>query len=211
MEFAELLGTVGRLPVFRASLLEAGDIRRQALRVQLSRWVRSGKLIQIRRGVYTLAPPHRQVDPHPFLVAQALRKNSYVSLQSALAFHGLIPEHVSAVTCVTTGRAEVLNTALGSFIFRHFAPGYFFGYVQVTLWPDQYAFVATAEKAILDLLYLTPGGEREEYIRELRLQNLETLRMAGLKDAAIRMARPKLMRALQVLKELAVQERPSLP
>lgn len=208
MTFDDLLDKVGRLPVFHASLLQAGDISLQQLRVQLSRWVRSGKLIQLRRGVYCLAHPYRQVDPHPFAVAQALRKNSYVSLQSALAYHGLIPEHVAAVTCVTTGRTEELSTVFGSFIFRHIATGYFFGYQQTDLGHDQHAFVATAGKALLDLLYLTPGADQEAYVHELRLQNVEALRMDVLESAVSRMAKPKLTRALQVLSDLVANQGP---
>lgn len=209
MQFDVLMGLVGRLPVFHASLLQAGDISERALRVQLSRWVRAGKLIQLRRGVYALAPPYRQTDPHPLLVAQSLRRNSYVSLQSALAYYGLIPEQVVAVTSVTTGRTEELNTAMGSFIFRHVAPNYFFGYAQTTVGFGQQAFVASPEKALLDLLYLTPGGERDDYVRELRLQNLEALRMDVLENAVNRMGKPKLVRALKVLKETVITEEAS--
>jgi len=183
-------------------MLEAGDVIQDELRVQLSRWVRAGKLIQLRRGVYALAPPHRQIEPHPFLLAQTLRRNSYISLQSALLYHGLIPEHVAAVTCITTGRTEELRTELGVFIFRHVATDYFFGYRQTDLVQGQRAFVATAEKAILDLVYLTPGGDREAYLRELRLSNLASVRMDLLSETATRMRKPKLMRALRVLRRL---------
>jgi predicted transcriptional regulator of viral defense system len=210
MTFEDLLEVVGKLPVFHASLLQVGDISPPQLRVQLSRWVRSGKLIQLRRGVYSLAQPYRQVEPHRFAVAQALRKNSYVSLQSALAYHGLIPDHVAAVTCVTTGRTEELSTEVGSFIFRHIAPGYFFGYQQTTVRPEQHAFVATAEKAILDLLYLTPGAEQAAYVHELRLQNLEALSMDALETAVSRMGKPKLARALLVLGDLVARQRTEL-
>jgi predicted transcriptional regulator of viral defense system len=206
MQFDGLMDLVGRLPVFHASLLQAGDISERALCVQLCRWVRAGKLIQLRRGVYALAPPYRQTDPHPFLVAQSLRRNSYVSLQSALAYYGLIPEQVVAVTSVTTGRTEEVNTDIGSFIFRHVAPNYFFGYSQTTVVSVQQVFVASREKALLDLLYLTPGGEREDYLRELRLQNLKALRMDALENAVNRMGKPKLTRALKVLKEIVLTE-----
>jgi predicted transcriptional regulator of viral defense system len=206
MTFDDLVRTAGKEPVFRAALLEAGDVSAAELRVQLSWWVNAGKLIQLRRGVYTLAPPHRQVDPHPFLVAQTLRRNSYVSLQSALAYYGLIPEHVAAVTCITTGRTEELRTDLGSFVFRHVATRFFFGYRQTELVHNQRVFVATPEKALLDLIYLTRGGEREGYLRELRLHNLETLNEDLLSEATDKMGKPKLKRALRVLHHLTEEE-----
>jgi predicted transcriptional regulator of viral defense system len=151
MKWRDLLAHLGREPVFSASLLQTGDVGRRELSVQLSRWVRSGRLVQLRRGVYVIAEPYRQAEPHPFLVANTLRKNSYVSLQSALAFHGLIPEYVPVCTSVTTGRSEQLETALGSYIYRRIGSGYFFGFNQQDVAPNQHSFVATPEKALLDL------------------------------------------------------------
>ncbi|MEK6630557.1 MAG: hypothetical protein AABY89_07470, partial [Acidobacteriota bacterium] len=57
------------------------------------------------------------MEPHPFLVANALHRGSYVSLQSALAFHGVIPEQVPTVTNVGPGRPETVRTVLGTFAF----------------------------------------------------------------------------------------------
>lgn len=50
--------------------------------------------VQLRRKLYALATPWRRVHPHPFLIANELHHPSYVSLQSALAYHGMIPEAV---------------------------------------------------------------------------------------------------------------------
>ena len=61
-----------------------------------------------------MAPAWRKVEPHPFLVANALHRGSYVSLQSALAFHGVIPEHVPTVTSVGPGRPETVRNVLGA-------------------------------------------------------------------------------------------------
>jgi predicted transcriptional regulator of viral defense system len=210
VKFDGLVAIVGKEPVFRAGLLQAGAVSTPELRVQLSRWVSAGKLIQLRRGVYALAPPFRQADPHPFVVAQTLRPNSYISLQSSLAFHGLIPEHVATVTAATTGRTEELRTDLGSYVFRHVAPQYFFGYRQAELSSNQRAFVATPEKALIDLVHLTPGGDREAYLRELRLEASASLDVNLLHDVAQRLQRPKILRAVQVLSAMA-QEQASHP
>lgn len=202
MKWSDLLTILGREPVFAAPLLRAGDVSRKQLSVQLSRWVRSGRLLQLRRGVYAIARPYRQTEPHAFLVANALRKNSYVSLQSALAFHGLIPEHVPVCTSVTTSRAEQLETALGTYVYRHMKPDYLFGFEQLEVAPNQRAFVATAEKALLDLVYLTPGADSEAYLRELRLQHTETIRGEILENLAGRMAKPKLESAVRRIRRL---------
>ena len=100
---------------------------------------------------------------------------SYVSLQSALAFYGLIPDVVPATTGITTVRPGRWETPLGLFTFRHVQADLFFGYRQTDLGSGQQAFVATPEKALLDLVYLEPEGDTPAYLRELRLQNLERL------------------------------------
>jgi predicted transcriptional regulator of viral defense system len=211
MKWAELLDAVGEEPVFSSSLLKVGEVHLPGLQVQLARWVEAGKVLRLRRGVYVLARPHRKADPHPFLLANALRANSYVSLQSALAHHGMIPEHVPVVTSVTTSRPESLETGMGAFSFRHLRPPHFFGYVREEVSSRQAAFVATPEKALLDLVYLTPGGEREAYLRELRLQNLGSLDGARLRETAGRFAKPKVERAVRAILRLVTEETGEAP
>lgn len=107
MKFDELQALVADEPVFSSGFLLSGRANDQSLRLQLSRWVKAGRLLRFRRGLYALAPPWRKVEPHPFLVANRLRRGTYVSLQSALAWHGVIPEHVPVVTkCFRTLLAE---------------------------------------------------------------------------------------------------------
>ena len=53
-----------------------------------------------------LGKPIGRVSAHPFVVANALKKASYVSLQSALSHYGMIPEYVPVTTSVTTRRPE---------------------------------------------------------------------------------------------------------
>jgi len=66
MEFNDLLDLVGEEPVFNSALLMAGDVNPGLMRQQLSRWVKSGKVYQLRRGLYALAPPYQKCKPHPF-------------------------------------------------------------------------------------------------------------------------------------------------
>jgi predicted transcriptional regulator of viral defense system len=156
----------------------------QQARLQLVRWVNAGKLIQLRRGLYALNRPFRKIEPHPFLLANRIRKASYVSLQSALSHYNMIPEYVPVVTSVTTGRPEEVRTELGTYAFRHVRKPLFGGFLNVTVAPGQSAFLATPEKALLDLIYLVPGGDQAAYIDELRLQNETALSTQALADAA---------------------------
>jgi len=206
MKFQELLLLIGNEPLFTTDVLLAGDVSPDAVRLQLSRWVRGGKLIQLRRGLYALAPPYQRTPPHPFLIANYLLRPSYVSLQSALAHYGLIPEFTPVTTSVTTGRPQRWQTRLGRFEFRHVKNAFWFGFELTPLGQEQSAFVATPEKALLDLIHLHPGGDTLAYLQELRLQNLDTLDWERLAAYVQRMASPKLHRALRNLERLGQTE-----
>jgi len=206
MEFTRLLEIVGDAPVFETGLLLAGRLDPADVRRQLSRWTAAGRLYQLRRGLYALAPPFQKTRPHPFLIANRLVPGSYVSLQSALAHHGLIPEYVPVTTSVTGRRPARWETPLGVYEFRHLSPEWVRGYRRTELGNGQQAFVATPEKAFLDLIHLTPGGDSPGYLQELRLQNLDRLDLDELRRQVALDPAPKLLRAAAFLAELASAE-----
>lgn len=202
MTFGELVETVADEPLFETGLLLAGAVDAADLRRQLSRWTRTGRIQQLRRGLYALAPPWRKGTPHPFLVANRLVPGSYVSGLSALAFAHVIPEYVAEVTSVTSRRPCIRRTPLGRFSFRHLKPGLLFGCRRVDLGDGRHAFVAEPEKALLDLVHLQPGGDDEAYLRELRL-DFDALRLDALDTFARKCGTPKLARAARTIGRLA--------
>jgi len=206
MQFTRLIQIVGDEPVFETGLLLAGEVDPNDVRRQLSRWVKAGRLHRLRRGLYALAPPFQKVKPHPFVIANRMVRGSYVSLQSALAYYGLIPEVVPVTTSVTTVRPGRWETPLGVYEFRHLKTALSFGYRPVEVSPGQHAFVAMPEKALLDLAYLHPGGDSPAYLQELRLQNLDRLDLDELQRLAGRAGKPKLRRVAICVAELAHAE-----
>jgi predicted transcriptional regulator of viral defense system len=195
MKFINLLKKVGDVPCFSTRFLAAGENLPQ-VRSQLARWVKDGRLIKLHKGFYTLAEPYRKIKPELFTIANSLKSPSYVSLQSALSWYGIIPEFVPVITSVTTGRPQVLQTPLGRFEYRHISKSFFWGYQKAELSEGQQPFVAVAEKALLDLVYLTPGADRIEFLNELRLQNLDRLSKDTLRQYAEKSNSPKLRRAV---------------
>lgn len=206
MDFSSLIKLVGDEPVFGTSLLLAGEVNPMEVQRQLSRWTKAGRLYQLRRGLYTLAPPFQKVKPHPFVIANYMMRGSYVSCQSALAHYALIPEYVPVVTSVTAGRPARWQTPFGHFEFRHLTARLLRGYRLLAVGEGQKAFVATPEKALLDLIHLHPGADSPAYLRELRLQNLERLNLDELRRLAVLAAKPKLQRAAEFVAQLAAGE-----
>ncbi len=206
MRWTDLLFKVANEPVFRTGFLAASETSVGKLRLQLTRWAKAGRLIQLKKGLYTLAEPYKKVVPHPFVLANAMKKASYVSLQSALWYYGMIPEHVPTVTSVTTQRPEDVGTPLGQFVFRHIKKSWFHSFRQIELGSNQRAFIATPEKALLDLAYLTPGADNHDFLTELRLQNLEQLSIDAMLELADKSKSTKLCRTAKFITKLAQQE-----
>lgn len=137
------------------------------------------------------------------MIANHLVRGSVVSLQSALAHYGLIPDLVPVVTSVTVRRPARWQTPLGVYEFHHIKAAWLTAYRLVEVSPGQQAFVATPEKALLDLAYLYPASDNPLYLRNLRLQNLERVNLHALQRLAEQSAKPKLGRFVAFVVELA--------
>jgi len=199
MKFDELLSIVAEEPVFETSLLLAGDVDPVNVRRQLSRWTSRGRLHRLRRGLYALAPPFRKVTPHPFVVANRMVRPSYVSLQSALAYHSVIPEAVPVTTSITTARPGRFSTALGVFVFRHVKLALFRGFGTIDVGGRHDAVVAAPEKALLDLLYLEKDSDSEAFLDGLRLELVDGLDLSRLDEDSEWFGRGKVRRAVRRL------------
>jgi hypothetical protein len=126
-----------------------------ARKLLVNRAVRHGEVLRLRSGLYGLAPEYRKSPLHPFALAAALHAPSHVSLETALSFHGLIPEAVFQVASVTARRSRTYDTPLGSFVFRCVpCDDPRAGVRAVRLSSDAWAFVALPLRAIADLVYL---------------------------------------------------------
>src|SRR6056297_802886 len=182
MKFESLLKLATELHCFSAGMLTAGE-NIEHVRVQLNRWVKSGKVVRLKKGWYTLAKPYRRVRLSMPVIACTIKPGSYVSLQSALSHHGLIPEYVPETVCITTGRPQLIHTPFGRIRYRHLKQKAFWGFEEIS-YGAQSAFIALPEKALLDLFYFTPGCIDAHYVSELRLQKPDKLRL----DVLARMA-----------------------
>ena len=137
------------------SVYGLADAKRGSIASNLSRWTSEGKLIKLRKGWYAF--PERTIDHSDrMFIANSIYSPSYVSLFSALAYYEMIPEAVNSVSNVSTLKtADFISTA-GTFSYRKVKPGMFFGYDVISSPRRVPYMMATAEKALLDLLYLYP-------------------------------------------------------
>lgn len=171
-------------------LLGGSDARRYG---QVNRALKAGELLKARRGLYVLADVYHKQPLHPFVLAQQLLPGSYISAETALSFHGWIPEAVHTILSMTHGGKSVdyMHQDLGYFEFRRMTvkPGYFLQSVARHKLQHQVALIAEPLRALLDLVYLRklewsgPGflvtGMR---LDEQSLQAVTRLDISRLKD-----------------------------
>ena len=174
MKWDVFLKRFGTYSLIEPPMVYVGEANPQAVQAQLSRWVKAGRLIKLARGKYILARPYRKIEPPLEAMANRLVYPSYVSFERALAWYGLIPEAVPVVTSVTTGRPRMIETALGTFQYRHIQQPLFWGYEAITF-QGETCIIALPEKAILDLFYFQRGVATLARIQEMRFQNLDSL------------------------------------
>lgn len=120
----------------------------------VKRWAKDGRIIRLKRGVYALGEKNRKKGVNLFQAAQILYGPSYVSLESALSYHGWIPEAVYSVTSATTKRSAEFRTPLGVFSYSpvHFSD-FFAGVDRVE--DENGAFlIASPWRAIADYVYV---------------------------------------------------------
>jgi hypothetical protein len=83
----------------------------------LKRALKSEEIIRIHRSLYCLAAKYLRRKLDPLVFAQRIYGPSYISLETALSYHGWIPEAVYAITSASLGRSREIETPLGHFSF----------------------------------------------------------------------------------------------
>jgi len=197
MNYGDIVELVGDLPCFDLALLtQAFDDRREAIRVQLSRWMKQGKVIGLRRGMYALSETYRRAPLAPAVLANRLYRPSYLSGLWALGHYDLIPERVVRFTSVTPRVPRRFENPFGVFDYRNIKQACFFGCASTGVAGHE-VLVAEPEKALLDHWHLTEGEWTTERIEEMRYQHVARVGAARLTLYAQRFRSPRLDRAVQ--------------
>lgn len=133
---------------------------------RLVEWQQKGYIIKLRRGYYCFAG-NLNNENSLFFAANKIYSPSYISLESALSFYGMIPEGVFTITSITSMNTANFETSIGAFNYRHLKNRLFFGYTLIK-YQNTVFKLAEAEKAILDFLYLNKIDSLDE-LEEIRL------------------------------------------
>lgn len=172
---------------------------------RLVEWQEKGYIQKLRNCYYYFTD---QTIDQQFLyyIANQLYRPSYVSLESALAHYGFIPEGVFETISCTTLKSQRFETpaGTGTFVYHHLKRAMFFGYCLVP-WKEYHYALAEPEKAIIDYLYLHPEVKATEDVEARRWNIFSIKEQIDTKKLAVYekyIRSTVLSRRLNVLKEM---------
>lgn len=165
MNFFEFRKKIEQLPYFETKELRLvlGKDFLGSMLINLKNWVNKGHLVMLRRGLYVFSEEAENADS--LIFATKIYQPSYVSMEMALGYYGIIPEAVFTVTSVTTRKTKKFKTPFGNFSYQKIKKEAFGGYE--TKKQGKISFnLALPEKAVVDFLYLNRNilnGSREQF------------------------------------------------
>ncbi len=128
-------------------------------RDKITSLLRQGIIRRVKKGIYVFG---ERLSRRPYsreVLANMIYGPSYISLDSALQYHGLIPEQVEAVTSVTCGRGRRFSTPIGLYIYRRIPmKAYSIGFDQMELDAGRSFLIAIPEKALADKIQENRGA-----------------------------------------------------
>jgi predicted transcriptional regulator of viral defense system len=123
-------------------------------RDKIKHLLKSGELIRVKKGLYVFGKQTRQIPYSKEILANLIYGPSAISLIYALGFHGLIPERVEQITCITPLRNKLFDTPVGRFSYQHLhLKKYIIGLERRFISDKEPFLIASKEKALVDMLY----------------------------------------------------------
>ena len=177
------LENIGMVPV-DFSVLKSIFSHLSSSRNKIAQLEKIGQIVRLKRGLYVVSPKVTGKIISTELIANHIYGPSYVSMESALRFYGLIPESVYAVRSMTLKRSRDFENTMAQFGYTQCPSEYYsIGICQVER-KDATFLIATPEKALCDLIAYTPKlnprfiSAMREYLEEdLRLDMSEFFKM----------------------------------
>ncbi len=136
------------------------NIKEESLRVALSRWVKNGKILRIRKNVYQL--PDKAYDLKK--TAWQFYQPCYLSFESVLNECGILSQIPYITTFATTNKSKKMTFGQEEVEFRQIKKDLFFGYKT-----ENGLFLALPEKALADQIYFISRGLANLNFEELDL------------------------------------------
>lgn len=151
-------------------------ITRQSIRNLVSKLTKNGWLVRIKKGVYFIANIESRgfTNLSIYNVPQVLVKDSYVSMEAALQYHGMFDQFLKTVTSVSTESHKTKEIQGLNYKFIKTKRKFYYGFETKRI-ENEIIKIATPEKAILDLLCFKRNGYTIDLILEKFLEHKKDL------------------------------------
>ena len=177
----------------------------------ITRFLRDGSIIRVKKGLYVFGDNYRRGVICKESLANLIYGPSYISLEYALSYYGLIPERVEQLTSMTPLRSNTFHTPIGSFAYVHLLSRKMaVGVTLIEVDPQHKFLIATPEKAIADRVSsyknLISTQDLYSYVCDgLRIEEeeLAKMRMPLLKEIESIYRNPAVTYLLELVKELS--------
>lgn len=141
----------------------------QTLKTQLARFIKKNLIFKINKGIYCFDPD--LVDE--LELANKLHPHSYISLETALNYYGIIPDVPQGITSINLITTKKLINQFGAFYYSKIKPELFWGYKKIQSPTSGWFSIAEPEKALLDFFYIRKIRQIEDIRLDLRSLKLK--------------------------------------
>ncbi|KUK64131.1 MAG: hypothetical protein XD85_0637 [Parcubacteria bacterium 34_609] len=176
-----------KLPVFTFNDFLGAEESKSYLRLVLHRYQKSGKLVRLKKGIYTTTnyvermKNRGEIELFTDFLANFLYSPSYLSLETILYRYNILTEIPVNLTSVSLNKTAVFINQLGNFLYHKVKPLLFCGF-EIFEESSFSILRATKAKALFDFLYLRKNIlPNVEAVKELRL-NVDNLNRADIKE-----------------------------
>ena len=145
----------------------------------IKRLKKEGLLEGLSNGVYHLT----DTPSNDFVIANNLYFPSYISLETALNYYGILIQTPYTISSITTRRNKLIKQQEKEFIFFHLQGDYFFDYIK-----EKDFLIATPEKALIDTIFFNSIGKLKIDLSELVLEHVNKKRFLKLKEKITNLA-----------------------
>lgn len=160
MQYYDFEEKIKNFPVFTASEARSVFFDQKNIIIQIAFWLKKGYLERIKDGVYILSRVRDEIDP--MVLAGKIYAPSYLSLEFALNYYGIIPDIPGTYTSVTSRTTKYFKNRFGNFTYQKIKPEFFTGYEARN--EKNISFnIATPEKALVDYLYLNKHRVSDDF------------------------------------------------
>ena len=137
-------------------IARALDVAIPSAKVSASRYCAKGYILRVKRGIYILKSRWENLtEKEIFTVANILQVPSYISLTTALSYHGVSTQlQQGYVESIALKRTKSFEIDGGFFTYTRIGKGLYTGFSRI-----QGFFIASPEKAFLDAVYLELLGK----------------------------------------------------